>query len=146
MMPSNHEAFFNAKRFAVVGHTSAKPFPILSYRALKNTGRRAMAIDSSVGSIDGDPAYPDLGSLPEPADAVIIEVPKEETAHWVQHAADAQIKDVWVHMSHETPEAIAIAARHGINLRTGTCAVMYLSQGFSYHSIHKLIAKLAGRY
>jgi hypothetical protein len=29
---------------------------------------------------------------------------------------------------------------------TGTCAVMYLTQGFTYHSIHKWLNKVLGKY
>ena len=49
-------------------------------------------------------------------------------------------------MAHDTPEAVALAKEKGINLRTGTCAVMYLNPGLSYHSIHKLIMKATGKY
>jgi hypothetical protein len=64
----------------------------------------------------------------------------------VAAAADAGVRDVWVHMAHDTPEAVALAAERGIDLRTGTCAVMYLTQGFSYHSIHKWIMQALGKY
>jgi len=49
-------------------------------------------------------------------------------------------------MGTETPEALDLAGEKGINVRSGTCAVMYLKQGFSYHSLHKWIAKLIGKF
>lgn len=145
-MPSPYETFFDVDRYAVVGHSAAKPFPILTYRGLKKRGKAVHAIDPSTRTIDGDHCYPDLSSLPEPVQAVVIETPKPETKDWVAQAAAAGIKDVWIHMAQETPEAIALAEREGIHLRTGTCAVMYLQSGFSYHSIHKAIMKALGRY
>lgn len=145
-MASNYETFFTLGRFAVVGHSQAKPFPLLSYRKLKKLGKTVYAVDPSTDSIDGDKAYADLAALPTPVDGLIVEVPKAETKDWVAAAADAGIKDVWVHMAHDTPEAIALAKDKGINLRTGTCAVMYLNPGLSYHSIHKLIMKATGKY
>ena len=96
--------------------------------------------------IKGDATYPDLSSLPESVDAVIIEVPKEETKDWIRKAADQGIKNAWIHMECETPEAIELAKEKGMDLRYGTCAVMYLQQGFSYHSIHKFINKLLKIY
>jgi len=39
-----------------------------------------------------------------------------------------------------------VAVSRGIELLTGNCAVMYVTPGFSYHSIHKGIAKLLGQY
>ncbi|WP_462319827.1 CoA-binding protein [Halochromatium sp.] len=145
-MPSSYETFFNAERFAVIGHSAAKPFPILSYQGLKRLGKTVYAVDQSTGQIDGDQAYPSLDALPQKPEAVVIEVPKEETRDWVAQAAEAGVSDVWVHMAHETPEAVALAQQKGINLRTGTCAVMYLKPGLSYHSIHKAIMKALGKY
>jgi predicted CoA-binding protein len=113
---------------------------------LKKLGKTVYAVDPSTDSIDGDKAYANLAALPNPVDGLIVEVPKAETKDWVTAAADAGIEDVWVHMAHDTPEAVALAKDKGINLRTGTCAVMYLNPGLSYHSIHKLIMKAAGKY
>lgn len=145
-MPSNYETFFDAQRFAVVGSSARMPFPILSYRGLKKSGKMVFAVDATAARIDGDQAFSTLEALPGAPQAVIIEVPKEETREWVARAAAAGVTDVWIHMTLETPEAVALAAEKGINLRTGTCAVMYLKPGLSYHSIHKAIMKALGRY
>ena len=145
-MASNYETFFTLSRFAVVGRSQSKPFPILSYRGLKSLGKQVYAVDPSTDLIDGDTAYSSLDALPSPVEGVILEVPKTETKDWIATAALAGIKDVWVHMAHDTPDAVALAEEKGINLRTGTCAVMYLNPGLSYHSIHKLIMKMAGKY
>lgn len=145
-MPSNYETFFDAERFAVVGNSARKPFPILSYRGLKRLGKTVYPVDEGVDRIDGDQAFAALDALPEAPQAVIIEVPKEETQEWVARAAAAGVADVWIHMAQDTPEAIALADEKGINLRTGTCAVMYLNPGLSYHSIHKAIMKALGKY
>ena len=130
--------------FAVVGRSEAKPFPMLSYRRLKAVDKTVYPVDPSADNIDGDKAFANLGALPESVEALIVEVLKAETKDWVAAAADAGIKDVWVHMAHDPPEAIALAQEKGINLRTGACAVMYLNPGLSYHSIHKVIMKATG--
>ena len=49
-------------------------------------------------------------------------------------------------MGRDTPEALALASERGLNVLKGTCAVMYVKQGFSYHSLHKWINQLTGRY
>ena len=43
-------------------------------------------------------------------------------------------------------EALDLARDNAMNARTGTCAVMYVTPEPSYHSIHKWIAKLVGKY
>ena len=49
-------------------------------------------------------------------------------------------------MGRETPEAIALADEKGLNARTGSCAVMYVKREPSYHSIHRWINKMTGKY
>lgn len=145
-MASNRETFWDKRSFAFVGHSSVKPFPKLSYAACKKLGRRVVPVDPSADEIEGDVAYSDLRSLPEPVDAVVIEVPKDETADWVRQAGELGIKDVWIHQGRDTPEALSAAEQAGINLRHGTCAVMYVQPGFSIHGIHRGIEKLRGTY
>jgi predicted CoA-binding protein len=145
-MASNYESFFTLGRFGVVGHTTAKLFPILSFRRLKAMGKTVYPIDPGTMLVDGDPAYPTLACSPQSVEGLVIELPKAESAGWLAAAADAGIGHVWIHMAQETPEAVALAAQKGINLRTGSCAVMDLNPGMSYHGIHKLVMKLTGKY
>ena len=145
-MPTEHEEFWTNSSFAFVGHSTEKGFPALSYGELKKQGKKVFAVDPSVDQIAGDRTYPDLASLPEKVDAVVLEVPKQETEDWVAKAADAGIQNLWIHMNRDTPEAVALAKEKGMKVHTGTCAVMYVKQGFSYHSLHKWINQLLGKY
>ncbi len=145
-MPSNYETFWDKDCFAVVGDKDKQNFPVLTYRGLKNLGKAVFPVDPSVEKVDGDQTYETLESIPAKVDAVVLEVPKEDTRDWVAKVADAGIKDIWIHMGRETPEAIALAQHKGMNARTGNCAVMYVKREPSYHSIHKWIMKLAGKY
>ena len=145
-MASNHERFFQNQSFAVIGHSKAKGFPKLTFKGLKKLGKTVFAIDPSVDEIEGVKTYKDLSSLPQKVDAIVLEVPKKETKNWIAGAADAGIQDVWIHMERDTPEALELAKERGLNVRTGTCAVMYVTPGFSYHAIHRGIRKLMGNY
>jgi predicted CoA-binding protein len=145
-MPSQFETFWDNEKFAVVAHSEVKPFPTMTYGALKRAeGKTVYPVDPTTDTIEGDPAFPDLGSLPEAVDALVLESPKEETAGWIEQAAAAGITEVWIHMGRETPEAIELARERGVNLRTGTCAVQYLMGGFP-HNIHRALRKLVGRW
>jgi uncharacterized protein len=145
-MPSNHELFFQNDRFAVVGHTHAGSFPKLTYQGLKNLGKTVYPVDPSLDEVAGDKAYQNLKALPEKVDGVILEVPKEETRQWVAEAAEVGIKEIWIHMQRDTEEALALAREKGLNVRTGTCAVMYVTPGVTFHSLHKWIMQLLGKY
>jgi hypothetical protein len=145
-MPSNYETFWQFERYAVVGHTARRPFPRLTYGGLKANKRAVYAVDPSIEAIDGDATYSDLNRLPGAVDAIVIEVPRDETEMWVQKAVDAGIKDIWLHMKTDTPQALALASKQGASVRHGTCAVMYLNHGFSAHAIHGFIMKMLGKY
>ena len=145
-MTSNRETFWDNDSFAFVGDSAKKPFPKLSYGELRKQRKTVFAVDPSVSMVLGDKTYPDLTSLPQKVSAVVIETPREETQRWVEEAAKLGIKHVWIHMLRETPEALAIAEKNHINVRTGSCAMMYVSHGPSYHSVHRVIDKVLGRY
>ncbi len=145
-MSSQYESFWNARSFAVIGHSVKARFPVITYRGLKKLGRDVYPVDPSAGTIEGDRAYRDLESLPNPVEAAVIEVPKEETRDWVERAARVGIKEVWIHTGRETPETLALAREHGLHLRTGTCAAMYVTPGLNYHAVHGLIQRLRRKY
>jgi len=145
-MASDFEMFWENDSFAVVGHSTDKPFPVLTYRGLQQLGKTVFAVDPTIEEIDGERTFPEFGYLPRRVDAVVLEVPKKETRDWVDRAARAGIRNVWIHMGTETPEALALASERGLNVRSGTCAVMYVTPRFTYHSLHRWAMKLAGRY
>ncbi len=146
-MPSACEQFWDAGSYAVVGRqASKKPYPKITYGALKERGKTVYAMDPDGGTVEGDAAYADFGALPGPVEAAVLELPKEDTAAWVAKAADAGVKRVWIHQMTDTPEALAEAEKRGLSVITGHCAVMYNKPGFSGHAIHRGIWKLLGKY
>ena len=145
-MTSQWQTFWERDSFALVGHTGKRPFPKLTYKALKRSGKTVYAVDPSVDEIEGDKTYPDLGALPTPVEAAVLELPKGETAEWVAKAADAGIKAVWIHQRTDTPEALELARQRGLEVCAGTCAVMYVTPGLSGHSPHRWIRRALGKY
>lgn len=145
-MPTDHEKFWSHTTYAVVGHSAKRKFPMLTYEGLRKRGKKVFAVDPSVKQIDGHRAYDDFSKLPTVVDAVVIEVPKEETADWVRRAARAGIGRVWLHQGTDTPQAMEAVEEYGLDAHTGTCAVIYLSEGFNIHAVHRGINKLIGKY
>jgi predicted CoA-binding protein len=145
-MASECERFWERESYAVVGHAASKAFPKLTYNALKKRGKTVFAVDPGGGEVEGDAAVTSFAGLPQPVDAAVLELPKEETADWVAAAADAGITEIWLHQMTDTPEALAAAAERGLKVITGHCAVMYNEPGFSMHAPHRWIWKLLGKY
>lgn len=145
-MSSAREQFWTHSAYAVIGHNAQRPFPKLTYRGLKASGKKVFAVDPSGGEVEGDATVPSLGDLPEPVDAAVLELPRDEVPAWLDKLAEAGITRAWLHMKTDSPEAIAKAEQHGIELQHGTCAVMYVTPGVTFHSIHKVIMKMTGGY
>jgi predicted CoA-binding protein len=124
-MPSECEGFWDAESYAVIGHqASKKPYPKITYGALKERGKTVYALDPDGGTVEGDTAYTDFASLPGPVRAAVMELPKEETAGWVAKAADAGVEQIWLHQMTDTPEALAEAEKRGRRrARRGTAAL-----------------------
>jgi uncharacterized protein len=145
-MASECERFWDAGSYAIVGHGAKRAFPKITYNALKDRGKTVYAVDPEATEVEGDPAYPDFEALPVRAEAVILELPKDETAEWVGRAAEAGVESVWIHQMTETPEAVAAAKDAGMKVITGHCAVMYNVPGMSMHAPHRWIWKLLKKY
>jgi predicted CoA-binding protein len=145
-MPSAQEQFWTQRAYAFVGNSARKPFPRISYGEAKKRGKTVFPVDPSAAEVEGDRTFADLSSLPEKVDGVVIEVPAEETAGWVERAAAAGLKRVWIHDGCETPEALELGRQKGLEVLTGHCAVMYLAEGFSAHAVHRFFTKLSGRF
>ncbi len=145
-MSSTRQQFWVHEAYAVVGHNAQRPFPKLTYRGLKKSGKKVFAIDPSGGKVEGDPTVPDFDALPQPVQAAVFELPKGEVPAWIDKAADAGITRVWLHMKTDSPEAAATAKTRGVELLTGTCAVMYVTPGPTFHGIHKWIMKMKGDF
>jgi uncharacterized protein len=145
-MASECERFWDAGSYAVVGHGAKRAFPKITYNALKDRGKTVYAVDPEATEVEGDPAYPDFETLPVRPEAMVLEVPKEETARWVGRAAEAGVESIWIHQMTETPEALAAAKDAGMKVITGHCAVMYNIPGMSMHAPHRWIWKLLKKY
>jgi predicted CoA-binding protein len=146
-MPSSREEFWTQSSYAVIGDSGGgRKFPELTYKGLKRLGKTVFPVDPAADEIDGDTTYPDLSSLPRPVDAAVLEVAKKDAAAWMESIVAADIRNVWVHQSTETPEALEKAEGAHLRCERGTCAVMYVTPGFTGHSFHRWVMKLARKY
>ncbi|NOZ75844.1 MAG: CoA-binding protein [FCB group bacterium] len=145
-MKMNYQDFWKFTSYAVVAHSEKRAFPRITYRNLLLSGKTVFPVDPNLSELDGHPVFQDFQSLPEKVDGAILEVPREDSLVWIQKAAEAGIGNIWIHQHCDTPEALDWSREKGLNLWHGTCAVMYLTSGFSAHGIHRTINKLFGKY
>ncbi len=112
-------------------------------------GYHVYAINPNVSQVEGDPCYPDLHSVPEPVEAVMVVTHPAIAAKIVRECADLGIRHVWLHRSFGqgsvSEEAIAECERHNINRLIGGCPMMYCEPVDFGHRCMKWILKIQSR-
>lgn len=146
-MASSKEQFFEAQSFVVVGDTKSKGFPKITYGNLRRMGKTIYPVDlAGKPQVEGDTAYASVADIPGEVDAAIIEVRRRDTMDAVKQAVAAGIKDIWLHQGSHTGAIVSYCREQGVAYHIDGCAVMYTNNRLSYHSIHKRLWKLLGKY
>jgi predicted CoA-binding protein len=99
-VPKQVAEFLSKKRIAVVGVSRNFQQPANAiYRKLKGAGYQVYAINPNATQVEGNPCYPDLHSVPEPVEAVMIVTHPDMAAKIARECADLGIRHVWLHRS-----------------------------------------------
>lgn len=153
--------FLAQKRIAVAGVSrGGKATANLIYKKLKGAGYQVFALNPKADEIDGDRCYPDLGSLPERADGVVIATNASAAADIVRQCVDAGVPRVWMHCSlgstHKasvkwaakftsvSEEAVRLCREKGIAVITGACPMMFVKPVDPAHAFLKGTLRLFG--
>ena len=142
--------FLSKKQIAVAGVSRDAQQPANAiYRKLKGAGYKVYAINPNAAQVEGDPCYPDLHSVPEPVEAVMVVTHPDKAENLVRECADLGIRHVWLHRSFGqgsvSEAAIAECERHNINHLIGGCPMMYCEPVDFGHLCMKWILKIQSR-
>jgi len=149
-LPEQVAEFLNAKSIAVAGvsRDSTQPANYI-YRKLKATGREVFAINPNASEVEGGPCYPDLRTLPQTVEAVLIATPPQAAPHVVRECAELGIRRVWFHRSFGegsvSEEAVQACGRAGIDCIVGGCPMMYCEPVDFGHRCMRWLLKLGKR-
>lgn len=144
------ERFLALPRLAVVGASDdRRKFGSTIYRELKQRGHDVVAVNPHAATVDGDPCHPDLGSLPEPVDGVVVMVGRDRALDVVRSCAAHGIGSVWLFKGLGSPgamsdEAVAFCREHGIEVVAGACPMMFLEPVGWFHRVHRACRRLNG--
>ena len=147
-MQTIHEAastFLANKRVAVTG-VSRHPETHGSnaiYRRLRERGYQVFAVNPNAHEVEGDPSYPDLKSIPNGVEAVVIATRPELALDTVRECADLGIRHVWMHRG-PGPGSVSASATefgraHGITVIDGGCPLMFGPTADFGHKIMRLM-------
>lgn len=126
--------FLAQKRIAVVGVSRSGAATGNSiYTFLRDQGYDVVAVHPEAESIEGDPCYPNLQSIPEKVDGVFIVTQPSISEKVVHDAVEAGVPRVWMHYnalfgeqnSSVSEAATKYAREHGLTVIDGGCPMMF---------------------
>ena len=121
------------------------------YLKLKSAGHTVFAINPNAETVQGDPAYPDLVSIPGGVTALMIATKPDATELLVKQAADVGVARVWMHHAAHSfgtsvsPAAVQFCKEHGITCIAGACPMMYCQPVDFGHKCMKFFLGVGGK-
>jgi signal transduction histidine kinase/predicted CoA-binding protein len=116
------QIYENTKNIAVVGLSTRPTRPAHSVPAyLQGKGYRIIPVRPGVDEILGEKAYPDLASIPDPIDVVLVFRPSEDVPPIVEQAIAIDAKVVWMQLGIVNESAAASARNAGLEVVMDTC-------------------------
>ncbi len=144
--------FLGKKRIAVAGvsrETGGAHGGNPVYRRLRKCGYDVFAVNPNAHELEGDIAYPNLGTIPGGVDAVVIATNPDVASEVVRDCISLGIKHVWMHrgigsgsVSHEAAE---MGRKEGVRVIEGGCPLMYAPTADPGHQVVRGVLSLVGR-
>ncbi|MDH4168342.1 MAG: CoA-binding protein [Acidimicrobiia bacterium] len=143
-------AFLSHSRVAVTGvsRTPENHGSNVVYRRLRDRGYEAFAVNPNATEVEGDRCYPDLASIPDGVEAVVIGTAPERAQATMEECVELGIGHVWFHRGPGAgsvdPEAARHGREHGIVVIDGGCPCMFGPTADFGHKVMRPFLKLAG--
>lgn len=140
------EEFLAQKKIAVVGVSRKKTkFGNAIYRELKQKGYQLFPVNPNMTTYENEVCYPDLYSLPEIIDAVVINVPPAQTEKVVREAKEIGINKLWLQQGSHSESAIKYCEENGMDYVSNECILMFAQPSAFIHRAHKWIWGALGK-
>ena len=110
---------------AVVGATdNSSKYGHVIYRDLKQKGFTVYPVNPQRTSVDGDPAFPNVGDIPGKPTLVNFVVPPSTTLKVLQQCLDLDLMNAWVQPGAESPEVVAFLQQNSFNYIADACIMV----------------------
>jgi hypothetical protein len=147
MKSESIKSFIQLKNIAVIGVSSkGKGFGIAVFNHLKDNGYTVFGVNKNGGFSDSIKLYNSLATIEHKIDGIITVVPPAETEIIVQEANELGINNIWMQQGSESKNAIDFCNQNGISVVHNECIMMFVEPVKSFHSFHRWINKLVGKY
>jgi hypothetical protein len=153
-MPRTKEAacaFLEHRRIAVTGVSrDAKDHGSnVVYKRLRDRGYEVFAVNPNADTVEGDPCYHDLASIPGGVDGVVIGTRPEHADATVRECVDLGIPRVWMHRG-PVPGSVSASATdygraHGVTVIDGGCPLMFGPTADVGHKVMRFFLTRTGK-
>ncbi len=143
--------FLASKRIAVTGvsRNAQGHGSNIVYQRLRDRGYEVFAVNPNAETVEGDPSYPDLESIPGGVDAVVIGTRPDVAEDTMRECADLGIENVWMHRSFGegsvSDRATEYGREHGITVIDGGCPCMFDPTADPAHKAIRFVFTLTGK-
>jgi uncharacterized protein len=144
--------FLAQKRIAVAGvsrEPGGKHGGSIIYKRLKERGYEVFAVNPNTDTVEGDPCFCDLASIPGGVDAVVIATTPAVAPSVARECKELGITRVWMHRSFGggsvSSEAHAYCRQNGIASIAGGCPLMYGPTSDGGHRFMRVFVGLFGQ-
>lgn len=99
------------------------------YQRLRERGYEVFAVNPNADTVEGDPCYMDLKSIPGGVDAVVIATRPSTAERTMRECVELGITQVWMHRAFGdgsvSDAATAHGRQHGVTVIDGGCPLMF---------------------
>ncbi len=145
------DAFLANTRIAVTGvsRDPANHGGNVVYQRLRERGYEVFAVNPNADTVEGDPAYQDLKSIPDGVDAVVIATRPSIAEQTMRECVELGIDQVWMHRAFGagsvSDEATRYGREHGVTVIDGGCPLMFEPCDDGGHRFMRRLFTLTGK-
>lgn len=144
------EEFLAGRHIAVTGvsRTPKDHGTNVVYTRLRDRGYAVYAINPNTDTVEGDPCFADLGSVPSALDGVVIGTAPQRALATVRACIDLGIERVWFHRGpgpgSVDADAVGLARDAGLLVIDGGCPCMFGPASDVGHRMMRPFLQLTG--
>jgi predicted CoA-binding protein len=118
------------------------------YKRLRERGYHVFAVNPNTTEVEGDAAYPNLASIPDGVEAVVIGTAPGHAEATVRECIDTGVTHIWFHRGpgggSANPDAARLARDHELHVIDGGCPCMFGATADLGHKIMRPLLQLKG--
>lgn len=118
------------------------------YQRLRERGYDVFAVNPNAETVEGDPAFPDLASIPGGVEGVVIGTRPERADATIEECIALGIDQVWMHCAFGggsvSPSAAERGRDAGMTVIDGGCPLMFGPTSDGGHKVMRWMCTLTG--